>query len=86
MFSNFLASIILFLLAQLFLSPAAHAYLDPGTGAFIVQTLFGLGLACAVTLARFKQRLLAFFGKNKKTGEQTQLESGEQTQAESSDT
>lgn len=63
--TNLLTALCLVVLAQTFCAPAAQAYLDPGTGQFIIQTLFGMGLACAVTLARFKKRVFEFFQKNK---------------------
>lgn len=78
--TTLISAFCLVLLAQCFFAPAAQAYLDPGTGAFIVQTLFGLGLACAVTLARFKKRVVDFFQKPKaatQTPEQVQSESGD---------
>lgn len=70
--TNLLTALCLVLLAQSFLMPAAHAYLDPGTGQFIIQTLFGMGLGAAVALARFKKQVLDFFNRNKQKVESEQ--------------
>lgn len=46
-------------------SPAAYAYLDPGTGSMILQGILG-GLAAAAVLGRlFWQRILRFLGIKK---------------------
>jgi hypothetical protein len=48
----------------------AHAYLDPGTGSYLLQIVIAGLLGAAFTLKLFWKRLLLFFGRNpsKKTG------------------
>ena len=62
------ASILLF---HLVLGRVAHAYLDPGTGSFILQLLIGglLGSFFAVKIywAKIKTFLARVFHKGKKT-------------------
>lgn len=55
---------ILVLTAFLFLATTrkAHAYIDPGTGSYLVQTALGIALAAAfaarMSWARVKERLV----------------------------
>jgi hypothetical protein len=39
--------------------PAAHAYVDPGTGSYVFQVLVGIFLAAAVTIKLWWRRLWA---------------------------
>lgn len=47
------------------ISPAAHAYLDPGTGSLILQGLIAGIAAAAVTLRLYWDKVKAFFSSNK---------------------
>lgn len=54
--------ISLFLLtayAMLFPLHTAHAYLDPGTGSYIIQVLFGFILGAAYTIKLYWRRIIA---------------------------
>ena len=63
--------VLLSVLAAAAFPPAAHAYLDPGTGSVMVQLTIGAVLACAMTFKLWRRRLAGFFGrllhKNNKT-------------------
>ena len=53
--------IILVFVVSLGLVPAsAHAYLDPGTGSYILQIVIGSLLAAAFTIKAFWHRIRAF--------------------------
>jgi hypothetical protein len=45
----------------LVLAPAAHAYLDPGSGSFLFQLLIGGLVGAAVTVRAYWGRIRAFF-------------------------
>jgi hypothetical protein len=47
---------------QLMLVRDAEAYLDPGTGSFIFQTIVAMFLGAAFTLKLFWQRVKSMFG------------------------
>jgi len=49
-------------------SVPAWAYLDPGTGSMIVQTVIAVIAAVSVSIGIFWQRLKSFLGKKKKDG------------------
>ncbi|MEE1654752.1 hypothetical protein VB618_00975 [Microvirga sp. CF3062] len=54
-------SLFLSLMAILFLTTPAYAYLDPGTGSILLQALIG-GIAASVTVvSMYYQRIKAFF-------------------------
>ena len=53
--------IILLFVVSLGLVPvSAHAYLDPGTGSYILQIVIGSLLAAAFTIKAFWHRIKAF--------------------------
>ena len=61
-------------LAALFLiaPPAAHAYLDPGTGSMLVSAVIGLFAAVGLALKMFWYRLVGMFrgkGRDVRPGE-----------------
>jgi hypothetical protein len=43
----------------------AHAYLDPGTGSFLIQIIVGGFLGGIFIIKGYWQRISAFFSKNK---------------------
>ena len=45
--------------------PVANAYIDPGSGSFIVQMAIGALLGVSVTLKMFWGRFMAFFSRRK---------------------
>lgn len=49
----------------------ASAYLDPGSGSYMIQILIGLFLGGFFTLKIYWRRLKAYFSKDK-TGEETE--------------
>ena len=63
--------VALFVLAfSLTIIPTANAYIDPGSGSFIVQMLVGAALGAGVALKVFWRRLVSFFsGRNKNSAE-----------------
>lgn len=42
----------------------AHAYIDPGTGSYILQLLIGGSVAAVFLVKMYWQKLLAVFSKN----------------------
>ncbi len=53
------------LICLLVCSPPAHAYLDPGTGAYLAQILVGGLLAVGLTFNRFKTAIINAISKRK---------------------
>lgn len=62
--------IFFLLLAVLAFPKTTHAYLDPGTGSFIIQIILSVVLggifAFKIFFARIKQTIKNIFSKNKK--------------------
>jgi hypothetical protein len=58
---NNLSFIGLFLVIFLFSLENAYAYLDPGTGSFILQVMLGILLGAAFTIKIYWRNILAFF-------------------------
>jgi hypothetical protein len=44
-------------------APSAHAYIDPGTGSFILQALSGAAFAAFLAIKVFWFRIKAFFAR-----------------------
>ena len=55
----------------LVLARDAHAYIDPGTGSYIIQIAIGVFLGAAFAFKNFIARIFSFFGGKRKddTGE-----------------
>jgi hypothetical protein len=63
------ARIIYLLITLLFVTESAHAYLDPGTGSILVQSLIAVVAGAAVVLKLYWQKVKAFlFGRSEKGG------------------
>lgn len=60
--ASFEKTIVLFL-APVLLATDAHAYLDPGTGSFILQLLIGGALGGLYILKRFWRQISAFVSR-----------------------
>lgn len=52
--------VLVFLSFWLLTVPAAHAYVDPGTGSYIFQVLIGIFLGAAVAVKLFWRRIWGF--------------------------
>jgi cytochrome b len=52
--------VLAFLSFWLLTVPAAHAYVDPGTGSYIFQVLIGVFLGAAVAVKLFWRRIWGF--------------------------
>jgi len=52
--------VLTFLSFWLLTVPAAHAYVDPGTGSYIFQVLIGVFLGAAVAVKLFWRRIWGF--------------------------
>ena len=65
-------ALLLFLLLVLAFPKITHAYLDPGTGSFIIQIILSVVLggifAFKMFFAKIKQTIKNLFSKNKKNG------------------
>jgi hypothetical protein len=55
------SALLLLTLLLLVLPSIAHAYLDPGTGSYVVQLLMGSLLGGLFALGVFWRRVVAFF-------------------------
>lgn len=60
--ASFEKTIVLFL-APVLLATDAYAYLDPGTGSFVLQLLIGGALGGLYILKRFWRQITAFFSR-----------------------
>jgi hypothetical protein len=47
--------------------PVANAYMDPGSGSFIIQMLLGATLGAAVAIKVFWRRIVGFFSRKRRT-------------------
>jgi len=73
MFTGLILLIILFCVVT-----PAHAYLDPGTGSFILQSILGAIAAIAVVSRLYWHRILRFLGlSTKRTEPEQKVENGE---------
>jgi hypothetical protein len=61
-------ALLLLALPLLLLPSVAHAYLDPGTGSYVVQLLIGTLLGGLFALGVFWRRVLCFFRRLFKPG------------------
>lgn len=64
-------------LASLLLVQEAYAYLDPGTGSYVLQILIASLLGALFMLKVFWGRILGFFGKSLSKSETTVQEPGQ---------
>lgn len=56
---------IFFLLTCLFLTTPAYAYIDPGTGSFLIQGLVATFFSATFAIKMYWQRVKKYFSKNK---------------------
>ena len=61
-------TLLLLALPFLLVPSVAHAYLDPGTGSYVVQLLMGTVLGGLFALGVFRRRVVAFFKRLFKRG------------------
>jgi hypothetical protein len=61
--TNGLFTLYVSLLFLGFFSKPAFAYLDPGTGSYVVQVLIGVVLAASVTIKVYWKKITNFFTK-----------------------
>jgi len=57
------ASILVVVWALFFNSSAAYAYLDPGTGSLIIQSLIGIIAACMAAVGFYWTKVITVFKK-----------------------
>lgn len=63
-----------FVLLDIILRPTA--YLDPGSGSFIIQILFGAIVGILVVLKAYWSKIRAFFNKESEQSDTAQEENG----------
>jgi hypothetical protein len=68
---------LLAVLASLVLAREAHAYLDPGTGSYILQILIAGLFGALFMLKVFWGRIVGFFGKGSSESEATIQDRGQ---------
>jgi hypothetical protein len=71
------SSALLAVLASLLLVREAHAYLDPGTGSYILQILIASLFGALFMLKVFWGRIVGFFGKGSSGSEATVQDPGQ---------
>lgn len=57
--------IMVLTVGMFFSAPKAHAYLDPGTGSFLLQMLVAALVGCAVFFRTIWARVSTFFNRSK---------------------
>jgi hypothetical protein len=79
---TFLTTMLAMLVLSLFLFPGqAHAYLDPGTGSYILQIALAAIVGALFAIRLFWSRIKSFFGRLFSKGTQVeQVEEVEQVQ------
>jgi hypothetical protein len=77
--SEMSSCILLAVLASLVLVREAHAYLDPGTGSYILQILIAGLFGALFMLKVFWGRIVGFLGKGSSKSEATVQEPGRDT-------
>ncbi len=60
---NVLKAVLAIIVMGLVLPTNSYAYLDPGTGAFILQILIAAFIAISLTIKAFWLRIKAFFSR-----------------------
>lgn len=65
--SKILLMVSLILGFSLVVIPVANAYMDPGSGSFIIQMLIGASLGAAVAIKVFWRRIVGFFSRKRRT-------------------
>lgn len=63
--TRFLRTLLSITVLFLALSPPAHAYLDPGSGSFMIQVLIAGMAAFLLTLKSFWNNIIHFFSDKK---------------------
>lgn len=58
--------------------PVANAYIDPGSGSFIVQMLIGAALGLSLSIKLFWRRLVSLFSGRKKVEHEEEPRSTDQ--------
>lgn len=53
------------LLIMLFITKPAYAYLDPGTGSFVIQVLIAFAVGAGAIVKLYWKKITAAFHKNK---------------------
>ena len=58
--------------------PVANAYIDPGSGSFIIQMLVGAALGASLAIKVFWRRLVSFFTGRKNDDTEEEQQSSQQ--------
>lgn len=58
--------------------PVANAYIDPGSGSFIIQMLVGAALGASLAIKVFWRRIVSFFTGRKRGGSDEEQQSSQQ--------
>ena len=60
-FTRLIMTFSVFVLFHLMFTPAAYAYLDPGTGSYIFQMFIGVLVGGAFVIKLFWNKIISFF-------------------------
>jgi hypothetical protein len=63
MYESFFSAVALVIVVSIFCCEPAHAYLDPGTGAFMVQMLLGGAMGLLVYVTRFRKQVVKLIAR-----------------------
>lgn len=58
--------VVIVVLAGIFLTGQAYAYIDPGTGSLVLQALIAGGITALVFLRNVRDKIFSFFRRDKK--------------------
>lgn len=58
--------------------PVANAYIDPGSGSFIIQMLVGAALGASLAIKVFWRKIVSFFTGRKRDGSDEEQQSSQQ--------
>ena len=61
-FQSIIPAVLFVVAVLLLMSVPAHAYLDPGTGSYVLQIVIGVVLSAAFAVKVFWIRIRTFFG------------------------
>lgn len=70
-FTRFMAMFVVLALSFLVFPQRAYAYLDPGTGSYLLQLLIAGILGASMAIKIFWVNIKAFFSKSSSKGEET---------------
>ena len=78
-------AVLIAAVVYVFASPPAAAYLDPGSGSYLIQLLIGSLLGAGLAIKMFWGRIVSFFTRSKPTGAEASETEGSEAEAPSAE-